>query len=129
MKIEHIAIWCEDLEKMKSFYQTFFNAESNNKYENPKKGFSSYFLSLSKGARIELMKMDSVEILPKNVQKQFTGMAHVAFSLGSVEKVDQLTESLASNGIEIISGPRWTGDRYYESEILDPEGNRVEITA
>ncbi|GAM55091.1 possible glyoxylase family protein [Vibrio ishigakensis] len=128
MKIEHIAIWCEDLEKMKSFYETFFNAKSNNKYENPKKGFSSYFLSLSEGARIELMKMDSVETLPKDVQKQFTGMAHVAFSLGSVEKVEALTESFASNGFEVISGPRWTGDGYYESEILDPEGNRVEIT-
>ena len=128
MKIEHIAIWCKDLENMKCFYERYFNAESNDKYENQAKGFSSYFLTLPEGARIELMHMDTVEVLAADVYTQFTGLAHIAFSVGSEEKVELMTEKFAADGYEVLDGPRWTGDGYYESLILDPEGNRLEIT-
>ena len=127
MKIEHIAIWCRDLEKMKHFYQHYFNASSNDKYTNPKKGFSSYFLSFPEGARIELMHMaertteaDSIEGL--------TGYAHLAFSVGSEADVERMSAQFVKDGFTVIDGPRRTGDGYYECAIRDPEGNTLEIT-
>ncbi|WP_375749149.1 VOC family protein [Vibrio sp. HN007] len=129
MKIEHVAIWCKDLELMRDFYQTYFNAKSNDKYVNQKKGFSSYFLTLPEGARLELMKMDSIEVLGVEAYKQFTGLAHIAFQVGSVEKVDEMTTALTLDGVEIIGQPRWTGDGYYEVVLLDPEGNHLELVA
>jgi len=128
MKIEHIAIWCNCLESMRFFYQHYFNATCSDKYANKNKKFSSYFLTLPDGARIELMNMDSFQILPADPHIQFTGLAHIAFSVGSEEKVDQMTEEFLADGYKILDGPRWTGDGYYESLILDPEGNRLEIT-
>ncbi|WED24312.1 VOC family protein [Vibrio sp. JC009] len=129
MKIEHIAIWCENLERMKLFYQKYFNASSNSKYVNETRGFSSYFLTLPEGARIELMKMDSIDVLPVEAYKQFTGLAHIAFKADSAEKVDNMTQAFIADGFEILNGPRWTGDGYYESVLLDPEGNHLEIVA
>lgn len=128
MKIEHIAIWTKDLEAMKSFYQTYFNATSNDKYVNSK-GFSSYFLSFNDGARIELMKMDSIPESKDDVYQQYTGLIHLAFSVGSEDKVDEMTARFRQDGFEILDGPRRTGDGYYESVVLDPEGNRLEITS
>ena len=125
MKIEHIAAWVRDLEGMKAFYQTFFGACPGMKYVNSSKGFSSYFLSFGNGARLELMHNGSVQ--PGGSSPQ-TGYAHFAFSVGSKEKVDELTAQLRSAGFTVESGPRTTGDGYYESCILDPEGNRIEIT-
>ncbi len=127
MKIEHIAIWTSDLEKMKRFYLTFFDLKANEKYYNPKKKFSSYFLSFENGARIELMhRPDISECIEKTNSK--SGIAHFAFSVGSKEKVNALTEMIRKNGFEIIGEPRTTGDGYYESIISDPEGNLIEIT-
>lgn len=128
MNIEHIAIWCNNLEKMRAFYETYFKANSNELYENKTKGFTSYFLTLDSGARIELMKMNSIDILPVEAYKQFTGLAHIAFSVGSAEKVDSMTSAFIKDGYEVINGPRLTGDGYYESVLLDPEGNHLEIT-
>lgn len=128
MKIEHIAIWTKDLEAMKSFYQTYFNAASNDKYVNSK-GFSSYFLSFNDGARIELMKMDSIPESKDDIYQQFTGLIHLAFSVGSEEKVNEMTARFREDGFEVLDGPRRTGDGYYESVVLDPEGNRLEITS
>ena len=128
MRIEHVAIWCKDLEQMKRFYTHFFNAKSNDKYENKTKGFRSYFLTLPDGPRIELMQMDSVLISAADVYPQFTGLAHIAFSVGSELKVDQMAATFITNGYEVLDGPRWTGDGYYECVVLDPEWNRVEIT-
>ena len=96
MRIEHVAIWCKDLEEMKHFYMHFFNATSNEKYENRTKGFRSYFLTLSGGPRIKLMQMDSVLISAADVYPQFTGLAHIAFSVGSELKVDQMAATLSS---------------------------------
>ena len=128
MKIEHIAIWTHDLEKLKSFYERYFNAKAGEKYTNPQKKFESYFLSFDTGCRLELMKMPSVPDSKNDIYQQFIGLIHFAVSTGSKEKVDQLTTELKHDGYEILDGPRTTGDGYYESVVLDPDGNRVEIT-
>ncbi|HXL56854.1 MAG TPA: VOC family protein [Chitinophagaceae bacterium] len=129
MHIEHLAIWCNNLEKMKQFYCTYFNAKANNKYNNASKSFSSYFLSFEKGPRLELMQMPGI---PQNINdpaQQYTGIIHFAISAGSKEEVNRLTEQLKADGFLVVGEPRITGDGYYESVILDPEGNRIEITA
>lgn len=128
MKIEHIAIWAKDIDLLKSFYETYFGARSNDKYTNPVKEFSSYFLSFNSGARIEIMQMDSIPDSANDPYEQFTGLIHIAFSVGSEEKVDTLTAQLKKDGFEVLDGPRKTGDGYYESAVLDPEKNRIEIT-
>ena len=129
MKIEHIAIWVEDLEQMRDFYEKYFEAQAGERYHNPKKEFYSYFLSFSEGCRLELMKMPIIPASKNDVYKQFMGIIHFAVTVGSKEKVDELTEVLRADGFEVIGEPRMTGDGYYESVILDPEGNRVEIVA
>lgn len=127
MKIEHIAIWTKDLEKMREFYLQFFDLISNEKYHNPKKNFSSYFLSFPTGARIELMfKPEIVEII--KAAEFNAGLTHFAISVGSKEKVEELTNLIRQNGHQIVGEPRTTGDGYYESVISDPEGNLIEIT-
>tara|TARA_R110002050_G_scaffold109796_1_gene221118 strand:- start:42785 stop:43171 length:387 start_codon:yes stop_codon:yes gene_type:complete len=127
MKIEHLAIWTQDLEKMKAFYLQFFAVTSNEKYHNPTKQFSSYFLTFESGARIELMhKPDIAELLQR--QGEHLGLAHFAISLGAKQKVDALTAVLRKNGHTIVGAPRTTGDGYYESVIADPEGNLIELT-
>ena len=128
MKIEHLAIWVKDLEKMRTFYETYFNGSSNDKYINPKKNFSSYFLTFDTGARLELMHKP--EIGGKGVEEsdQHLGIIHFAVSVGSEENVDNLTEKLRADGYAILGETRWTGDGYYESVVADPEGNMIEIT-
>ena len=127
MKIEHIAIWVTDLELMRTFYETYFNAVSGGKYVNLSKNFTSYFLSFKEGARLELMHKPSINksFNPDNIH---TGFVHMAISVGTKQKVDSLTDELRVNGYTITSEPRSTGDGYYESVILDPEGNQIEIT-
>jgi len=128
MPIEHVAIWTKDLEQLKAFYETYFQAKAGEKYINPGKQFESYFLSFSSGARLELMHMPTVLEAVNQGEAQFTGYSHLAFSVGSKEQVDALTSRLRDDGYQVIGDPRYTGDGYYESIILDPEGNRVEIT-
>lgn len=128
MKIEHLAIWVDDLEKMREFYLNYFNVTSNEKYTNIKKGFTSYFLDFGEGkTRIELMNMQ--DIVQEPDKRGFTkGIAHFAISVGSKEAVNHLTERLRADHYTIESEPRTTGDGYYESVVLDPEGNYVEIS-
>lgn len=128
MKIEHIAIWVKDLEKMRLFYEKYFNGKSNEKYRNDKKGFESYFISFNSGARLELMQMPNIPDSKNNIYEQFMGLIHFAISVETEENVNVLTEKLRNGAYEIIGEPRWTGDGYYESVILDPEQNRIEIT-
>ncbi|MGO4707757.1 VOC family protein [Chryseobacterium sp. 2TAF14] len=128
MKIEHVAFWVKDLEKMKEFYQTYFNAVSNEKYNNPVKKFESYFLSFDSGARLEIMFRPDIIEANNHHECEKLGMIHLAFSTGSKEKVDILTEKLRIDGFKIVGEPRTTGDGYYESVILDPENNLIEIT-
>ena len=127
MKIEHLAIWVNDLEGMRTFYESYFGATAGDKYHNPKKKFSSYFLSFTAGARLEIMQKPELSELPF-LHNEHIGLTHFAMSVGSKEKVDALTEELRKNGFGIAGEPRTTGDGYYESVILDPEGNRIEIT-
>lgn len=128
MHIEHVAIWTRDLERLKTFYETYFQARAGEKYTNASKRFESYFLEFSSGARIELMRMPTVPESVNSIEAQFTGYIHLAFSVGSRNIVDALTTRLRNDGYRVIDGPRDTGDGYYESTILDPDGNRVEIT-
>jgi lactoylglutathione lyase len=127
MKIDHLAIWCKDLEAMRQFYLTYFDCVSNEKYFNAKKQFSSYFLSFGNGCRIELMHRTDIAELLESKNETF-GIAHFAINVENEDKVNVLTEELRTNGIAIVSEPRRTGDGYYESGILDIEGNYVEIT-
>lgn len=128
MYIEHLAIWCKDLETMKGFYGKYFNARSNALYHNPRNLFSSYFLSFEKGPRLELMQMPGIPDSLNDVLAQFSGLIHFAISVGSEDAVNAITEQLRKDGIRIVGEPRKTGDGYYESAVLDPEGNRIEIT-
>jgi len=125
MRIEHAALWVNDLEKMKIFYCTYFRAEASEKYTNSQKQFSSYFISFDGGPRLEIMhKPES----GKSAESESYGWAHLAISVGSRGMVDQLTDQLRKDGYTIKGEPRTTGDGYYESVILDPEGNQLEIT-
>jgi lactoylglutathione lyase len=128
MKIEHLAIWTRDLEKMKAFYETYFQALANEKYTNQKKSFHSYFLSMGDGPRLELMQMPGIPESANDIYDQFSGLIHFAISVGSKEEVDSITEKLRRDGYDVVGEPRTTGDGYYESVVLDPEGNRLEIT-
>lgn len=128
MKIEHIAIWTEDLEVVKEFYTKYFDLTCGEKYTNPQKYFSSYFLSFKDSpTRIELMQRPDVS---KNKDKKGStnGLTHFAISVGSKELVNSITEKLRANKFIIQGEPRTTGDGYYESVVLDPEGNLIEIT-
>lgn len=127
MKIEHIAIWSRDIEKLKSFYVDYFGGTAGDKYINSQKQFESYFITFESGARLELMQMTAIPNNLNSVEEQYIGIIHIAFSLGCKEKVDGLTEDLRNAGYDVMSKPRYTGDGYYESCVLDPDGNRIEI--
>ena len=126
MKIEHIALYVNNLEEARTFFQKYLGAESNCGYHNPNTNFRSYFLTFDDGARLEIMNKPEMSDLPKDPVR--TGYAHIAFSVGSKEKVDALTAQLKADGYEVVSGPRTTGDGYYESCIVAIEGNQIEIT-
>ena len=126
MFIDHAAVYVEDLERGARFYEQYFGGVRGERYENPQTGFSSYFITFDGGnTRLEVMHNDAIA---RPVDRGARGYAHVAFNVGSRERVDELTAQLVADGYEKISGPRVTGDGYYESCILDAEGNTVEIT-
>ena len=126
MRIEHIALYVQDLEGAKDFFVKYFDASPNDKYHNPKTGFSSYFLTFDDGARLEIMYLSEIQE-SENTHARM-GYIHIAFSVGSREKVDALTNRFREDGYRILSGPRTTGDGYYESCILGFEGNQIKIT-
>ena len=126
MRIEHIAMYVNDLAAARDFFVRYFNAKSNEGYHNKTTDFSSYFLHFDDGARLEIMKKPVMEDFQKTLSR--TGYVHIAFSLGSKDAVDELTEKMRNDGYDIISGPRTTGDGYYESCIIGPEGIQIEIT-
>ena len=125
MRIAHVALWVIDLEKEKAFYEHYFNGHSSEKYENKTKGFESYFISFGSKTRLEVMRKNDVKAKYAPLE---TGWAHIAFSVGSKDRVNALSEKLEDDGYRLISRPRTTGDGYYECVIEDPEGNRVELT-
>ena len=126
MKIEHIAMYVNNLEEAKQFFIKYLGAVSNDGYHNKTTDFRSYFLTFDDGAILEIMHKPNLQDTPKSLNQ--TGYIHIAFSVGSKEKVDQLTKQLKEDGYEVISGPRTTGDGYYESCIVGIEGNQIEIT-
>ena len=165
MKIEHIAIWVKDIDKVCEFYQKYFGGVIHPIYHNPTKQFTSRFVTFDDGARLEIMHrpdinqtdmfhverlqtseaatnsfVDISEVqqvgsegantraIEEAQRSEYLGYAHVSFSVGSKEEVDRLTKQMSADGIQVVGQPRTTGDGYYESVILDPEGNRVEIT-
>lgn len=127
MKLDHIALYVEDLEKMKDFYVGFFDAKHNQKYHNPRTGLQTYFLSFDNGARLEIMQRPAMS--PRTSEEHPLGYVHIAFKLGSSELVDQLTKTLQESGVPLLNGPRMTGDGYYESVLTYPEGNLIELVA
>lgn len=126
MRIEHIAMYVNDLEKTKEFFVKYFNATSNEGYHNKTTDFRSYFLSFDDGARIEIMNKPQMMDDEKELNR--TGYIHIAFSLGSKEAVDAFSEKMKKDGYNVIRGPRTTGDGYYESCIIGIEGNQIEVT-
>ncbi len=126
MRIEHVAMYVKDLNSAREFFIKYFEATSNDGYHNAKTGFRSYFLTFQDGARLEIMNKPKMADAPRKLSR--TGYVHIAFSIGSKERVDSLTAQLLHDGYEIISGPRTTGDGYYESCVIGIEGNQIEIT-
>jgi lactoylglutathione lyase len=129
MRIEHVAIWTTDLARCKHFYVSYFGATAGPAYVNPVKGFESCFLSFSDGARLEAMTTTSLPLVELPPGAQRLGLTHLAISVGSERLVDELTQRLRNDGIAVVDGPRRTGDGYYESVVIDPDGNRIEICA
>ena len=126
MTIEHIAMYVNDLEKARDFFVKYLDGKSSEEYHNKATGFRSYFISFDDGARLEIMNKPGLIDDEKSLNR--TGYIHIAFSLGSKEKVDELTARLKADGYEVVSGPRTTGDGYYESCIVGIEGNQIELT-
>ena len=126
MGIEHVAMYVNDLEGARKFFETYFNAESNDLYHNKTTDFKSYFLTFDQGSRLEIMTKPGMQDEEKTLAR--TGLIHIAFQTGSKEKVDELTNRLKDDGYEVVSGPRTTGDGYYESCVVALEGNQIEIT-
>ena len=129
MVLEHVAIWTSKLESLREYYEKYFDASSNEKYMNHQKKFESYFLHFQSGARLEIMSMPSVPPnLNDTVKTQHEGIIHLAFGVESMSEVDEKAKQLKEAGFPILSGPRKTGDGYYEFETLDPDQNRIEVT-
>lgn len=125
-KIEHVAMYCHNLETIREFYEKFFGCKSGEKYTNSSKGFESYFLSFKDGARLEIMS--KIPIIYSIKPTEHLGLTHIAISFGNKEKVDNLTNSFLNDGYDVVGNPRITGDEFYESVVLDPEMNGIEIT-
>ena len=126
MKIDHVALYVRDLEAAKEFFAAYLGGRAGEEYHNPKTGLRSYFLALEEGARLEIMTRPQVE--PAAAALYGAGYTHLSFSLGSRERVGQLTATLKEKGYPVISGPRVTGDGYYESCVLGSEGSQIELT-
>lgn len=126
MRIEHVALYVNDLEAARDFFVTYLDGSFNELYHNRNTGFRSYFLSFADGARVEVMTRPGMVDAEKALTR--TGYAHIAFSVGSAARVDELTARLKADGYEVVSGPRTTGDGYYESCVVAVEGNQIEIT-
>ena len=127
MRIEHLAIWSNDIDKLADFYVRHFDGEKGPRYHNPEKGFTSYFITFGSGCRLEIMHRNGIPASENDPIAQATGLTHFAFDLQTELAVRKKTEELRAAGFEVIDGPRTTGDGYYESVVLDPDNNRLEL--
>ena len=128
-RIEHLALWTHDIERSTAFYARYFDATAGRRYANAAKGFESCFLNFAGGARLEVMTTTTLAPVAVAAGAQRMGLTHFALAVGSEQRVDELTRRLAQDGYSVLDGPRRTGDGYYESVVLDPDGNRIEIAA
>jgi lactoylglutathione lyase len=130
MKIDHVAIWTGQLERLKDYYVKYFNGRANEKYINKERHFESYFVSFDSGSRLEIMQMPGIPTnLNDTVEKQYSGLIHLSFGMETMSMVDEKLNELKRDGFNILKGPRKTGDGYYEFETLDPDNNRIEVSA
>jgi lactoylglutathione lyase len=126
VRLEHVAMWVRDIERVAAFYARYFDAQVGDPYENPRKSFRSRFLAFACGARLEVMARADLDA---RTPGESLGFAHVALAIGDEAAVDALAARFKADGVSVLDGPRRTGDGYYECVVLDPEGNRVEVTA
>jgi len=130
MTIDHVAIWTNQLENMKDYYVRYFNGRADRKYINNENLFESYFVSFDSGSRIELMHKPGIPgNLNDSVEKQYLGLIHLAFGVDNMDLVNLKLTELANDGYKILRGPRKTGDGCWEFETLDPDNNRIEVSA
>jgi lactoylglutathione lyase len=130
MAIDHVAIWTGQLEKLKEYYLKYFNGQANVKYLNKERHFESYFISFNSGTRLELMQMPGIpQNLNDPIEKQYLGIIHLSFKMETIERVNEKYQELKNDGFRILRGPRKTGDGYWEFETLDPDNNRIEVSA
>lgn len=127
--LEHVALWTSDVDRLTAFYVRFFDACAGAPYANPDKGFASRFLTFGSGARLEIMSTTALPLVHAAAGAQRFGLTHLALCVGREADVDRLTECLRADGHRVVDEPRRTGDGYYESVVLDPDGNRLELTA
>lgn len=129
MRLEHLALWTPRLETLRDFYASHFGCTVGPLYSSRSRPFRSYFLTFPGGGRLELMEQPGLGAPPNDPAPERVGLAHLALAVGSEEKVRATTERLRDSGVRVLGEPRHTGDGYYESVVLDPDGNRIEITA
>ncbi len=130
MTIDHVAIWTIHLERLKDYYVKYFTGSANEKYTNREKHFECYFVTFDSGTRLELMQMPGIsESLNDPIVKQHHGIIHLAFGMENMDMVNEKFNELSHDGFKILQGPRKTGDGYYEFETLDPDNNRIEVSA
>lgn len=129
MRIEHLAVWTYNLERLRQFYQHYFDATSTEIYYNHSKEYRSYFLLFEGECRLEIMEMPNIGKSKNDPMKNYIGLAHFALKVGNKTDVDRITDVIRADGYKVVSEPRSTGDGYYESVVLDPDGNKVELMA
>lgn len=130
MTLDHVAIWTTQLEVLKDYYVKFFKGHANQKYINKEKQFESYFLTFDSGSRLEIMQMPGIpENLNDTIGRQHQGIIHLSFGMETMEMIIEKSHELEAAGFRILRGPRKTGDGYYEVETLDPDNNRIEVSA